>query len=536
MNYVEHLNLFGVAAKEISCIKGSGAPTTSTEGAVGLLYMDADNGDMYKCIAIANNTYTWENVNKQTTAKIYTFENLYNPATHTPGKYITPTTGKLSDNASYVTTDYIPVSPGDEIILTKKFNRAKLPQTIGMLCYFSDDKKVVTPAPATHKNEYIIPDGVKYIRASFSTSGDYDNKGKYSVEKRPDIGIQPEYLEYGDKREYIITDSIPDFYIPTTINIRTNATTDIYYNGMLGATNPCYYIDFVYAPTSNVASIKSQYDKLTITTTTTAGAISAMAFVYNSKNECVYSKRCSIQSRAASTETLILNPIGDSLTNTKIWEAELIRFNNNLSLVGSKSAYTKDSTGVDRLISHSGYSGWSTGTFTSKASYNAETNPFWDATLNDGAGGFSWAYYLQNTLNGVEPNYINFFLGMNDIDVSTDKVVGRIKNMIDNIIGTSPNVKILLCSPQYRDLKEASYINKAIFDLALAMHKTFSGYSNVRLVPLAIYHDSEHNYLSTSTSPANPYSTITQQSVLDATHPQQAGYLQIADVIFAHLY
>jgi len=51
MNFVEQLNLFGVIAKEIPCIKGSGAPTTTTEGAVGCLYMDTDTGAVYKCVS-----------------------------------------------------------------------------------------------------------------------------------------------------------------------------------------------------------------------------------------------------------------------------------------------------------------------------------------------------------------------------------------------------------------------------------------------------------------------------------------------------
>lgn len=59
MNYVDHLKMFGVEAKEIPCVKDSGAPTENTVGAVGLLYMNTDNGDMYKCISVANGVYTW---------------------------------------------------------------------------------------------------------------------------------------------------------------------------------------------------------------------------------------------------------------------------------------------------------------------------------------------------------------------------------------------------------------------------------------------------------------------------------------------
>lgn len=60
MNHVDHLNLFGVEAKEIPCIKGEGAPTTATEGAVGCFYMDTDTGRVYKCTAVTDGVYTWQ--------------------------------------------------------------------------------------------------------------------------------------------------------------------------------------------------------------------------------------------------------------------------------------------------------------------------------------------------------------------------------------------------------------------------------------------------------------------------------------------
>lgn len=60
MNYVKALNFLGVVAKEIPCIVGNGAPTNSTVGAVGCFYMNKENGDVYKCIAAQNSTYTWD--------------------------------------------------------------------------------------------------------------------------------------------------------------------------------------------------------------------------------------------------------------------------------------------------------------------------------------------------------------------------------------------------------------------------------------------------------------------------------------------
>jgi hypothetical protein len=64
MNYIENFNLFGVDAQQIPCIKNNGAPTSSTEGAVGCLYMDtsSDSKDIYKCVSAHNGSYTWEKV------------------------------------------------------------------------------------------------------------------------------------------------------------------------------------------------------------------------------------------------------------------------------------------------------------------------------------------------------------------------------------------------------------------------------------------------------------------------------------------
>ena len=50
MDFVKHLNVAGVDAKEIPCIVGHGVPTNNTRGAVGSFYMDSDTKKLYKCV------------------------------------------------------------------------------------------------------------------------------------------------------------------------------------------------------------------------------------------------------------------------------------------------------------------------------------------------------------------------------------------------------------------------------------------------------------------------------------------------------
>lgn len=57
--YYKNLNINGTEFKIAVNIAGAGVPTTATEGAVGMLYMNTNNGDLYKCTAASGGRYTW---------------------------------------------------------------------------------------------------------------------------------------------------------------------------------------------------------------------------------------------------------------------------------------------------------------------------------------------------------------------------------------------------------------------------------------------------------------------------------------------
>ena len=59
VNYVSAFDLFGVEARQVTCDCANGAPTSSTPGKIGMLYMNINNGDVYKCISSDNGTTTW---------------------------------------------------------------------------------------------------------------------------------------------------------------------------------------------------------------------------------------------------------------------------------------------------------------------------------------------------------------------------------------------------------------------------------------------------------------------------------------------
>ena len=59
VNYVSAFDLFGVEARQVTCDCANGAPTSSTPGKIGMLYMNINNGDVYKCISSGNGTTAW---------------------------------------------------------------------------------------------------------------------------------------------------------------------------------------------------------------------------------------------------------------------------------------------------------------------------------------------------------------------------------------------------------------------------------------------------------------------------------------------
>lgn len=69
-------------------ITSKGAPTTSTEGAVGCLYMDTDTGNMYKCTAVNAGVYYWVSADRVDNVPVYMSANLFDPNRVVKSRYI----------------------------------------------------------------------------------------------------------------------------------------------------------------------------------------------------------------------------------------------------------------------------------------------------------------------------------------------------------------------------------------------------------------------------------------------------------------
>lgn len=182
MNFVENFDFFGVAAKEIPCIKGTGAPTTATEGAVGCFYMNTTTGDLYKCTAVTNSGFTWKEVNGGSggssdgaeisritkNLELRASDNLCNPDAVTLGA-ITDA-GVASSSTSYMYTEKIEVVAGD--VLTFYYNASDTIATAQaryVTAYDSEDNVLGTLGGAKVYS-YTVPAGVSKVVVSFAAT------------------------------------------------------------------------------------------------------------------------------------------------------------------------------------------------------------------------------------------------------------------------------------------------------------------------------------------------------------------------------
>lgn len=83
--------------------------------------------------------------------------NIVDATKNTAGFYINRTTGNLTQNPSYYTTDYLRVNEGDVI---------QFSETARFLCAFNSNKIVEAKYGAENIRAYTVPNGIRYIRVS----------------------------------------------------------------------------------------------------------------------------------------------------------------------------------------------------------------------------------------------------------------------------------------------------------------------------------------------------------------------------------
>ena len=583
MNYVKSFDFFGVNAKEIPCITGEGAPTTSTEGAVGCLYMNTTNGDVYKCTAVSGGSYTWVALGN---GDNITVDQSYNPDSTNAqsGKavaeaietlfdykqannYVDPsaltigmvhftgdvyTTGSFANYVYY--ENYIPVIEGETISLQwtdrNSGNRwwtgdASYPYgadyALSRVAAYDENTDILGTLGGSNLAYFTVPAGVKFIRVTIPKSL-YDGAIDIAVTKNATSVIP--YAEFDTfeistiKKELLPaggTNTVEAF-LPDEICCAVGRTIEIY-NAQVCPLAKRYHFQW------DCSIGKAMKRKFSVTgTSTLVGDYPLALTIYDDSLNAVFSKTVTLKIVNILSTAKSICPIGDSLTNNKYWLNEVIALSSNqITFVGTR-AYTS-------TIKHEGRSGFSSTSYLSATQYSYESegvHPFWDST----SGSFSWSYY--KTTSGLSPDAVQIFLGTNDFAGNTpaDTFATNIKQMVDSVRQADTSIPIFvvftICwgnqdgiGSQTSSDGFAAQKGRFKYDLdrktiggVKALYEVLKSYTDLYFIPLTQCHDSEYNFGAVEAS-VNPRASQKEYLPSESVHPQQQGYEQMADVMYS---
>ena len=237
-----------------------------------------------------------------------------------------------------------------------------------------------------------------------------------------------------------------------------------------------------------------------------------------------------VVSKNASQTTANVLCVGDSLTAEGTWVKE---FRNrldadgfsNVKLIGSQTSGS---------AKHEGHAGWS---YASYLASSAE-NPFW----NTGTSSLDFANYMTTLgLSGQTIDYCIILLGWNESNRSETEFIANVNRFCAALRTAYPNCKILFVGlqiPSQDGLGDNygcawNWRQKCNFvhNLDKWYQEVVSSLSNSTSVQLCGQFDTENN-MPTGECQVNRRNPKTETYGTNGIHPNEYGYLQIADAVY----
>ena len=456
----------------------------------------------------------------------------------TLGSFVNQTTGELGVNEDHRYTDYIPIIPSTDYVIS---NPTGYYTALRYAIYDADKNFIFGERDNNH-----IPalDNAAYIRISVvNQEYAYDNlqieKGTIPTPYRSsDEHLIPKrYLELGEP--FIVN-------LPSKFYALVGEELNIYFDNLVEG----HDTEYVFDVTCDVGEHLERGFRLV---PDKAGSYSLNITV--TKDGVTISKNSTIvvaDTNAGSGKTKNVMIIGDSTTNNGIAVEKLLtNFENdsmNIVSLGTRGKAPK---------LHEGRSGWTFDLyFTTSIDRNDSSvkNPFY----NTETATFDAAYYFENT--GMQkPDYVIINLGINDtfsyksdetLSEAIDILNSQCDAMIDSIKTVDSNIKVcvaLTIPPNYsQDAFGKNYEcnqTRARYkrNNVIWVDNLISKYDNreterIYLIPIYSNLDTKYNMgmETVQYNKRNP-ATYEQPIANGGVHPVDTGYWQIADVYWFFL-
>lgn len=351
----------------------------------------------------------------------------------------------------------------------------------------------------------------------------------------------------------------PDVYLPEDVYCASGTTIELY-NRQICLQAEQYYVKW------NCRVGKALKRKFSVTGTDALLGHYPLTFeIYDAGlvRLCIKEATLHIVKNTLGQNYNIL-PIGDSLTNNKPWEPEVMRLScGRISFVGTRGPYcAPDSQGDMRRCCHEGRSGVSARWYTCDNRYTFETryvgnpeieeagNPFFNPETKQ----FSLSHYIRTQGSYLEnmPDLVLLYLGTNGISLDNEDNADCIKILIDSLRADMPEMPIYVVNTLYRGNQNGIGIqqnsdgyasqaglfqyqeDKKVMNLQIKLSEMLRGYERLYFIPVAATHDSEFNF-GAKEVPVNPRAVQKEYLPVESVHPQAQGYYQMADCVWSVL-
>lgn len=444
------------------------------------------------------------------------------------GAYIRVSDGNISSHDAYSYIE-MPAVPCSTILYTFTSNQSMA----GLAFYDADDAFISSVLAINGTQELTVPENAVKIRATAKTTDDVVIVGDVR-EIAQGISRNARIIAELTKRGF----GAPSIHIPSQSVAVVGREWNLYFDNVILCDNIENYD--VRCSISPTLTEWGNYGEFLRITPTAPGTHTVTISVYNKFfNEVIASKSFTlhvISNEAVEGRKVIF--IGDSLTDTAYYPAEI---QHNLSGGGIQSLGTRTATmkiGSQSLtVNHEGRAGWSTYDYFTESAHNKD-NAFYNPTTAT----FDFSYYMENQ-GYTDVDIVSIFLGTNGVN-RTDNVA-NIKAMIESIHAYDANIVVLVnlinmpatqTGYGYRKFDStANNFKHAVFALNDKYIENFdSVMENVYVSEVYFNLDSKRDY-GTVAIPASARRATEINVQTNNVHPDSAGYMKFADVIYCNL-
>lgn len=507
--------------------------------------------------------------------------NVCDPAILKSG-YNSPANGlnKYGDNSVYVCTPAFSVSPGEKLSFWKLSDvegtsASSIPARF--VTAYDVSQQAVSDKSVTYANTYEVPDGVYYVMVTIHLDSVGQNSNLAYIQRSDSYTyrgyhapFEPIYKLKSDVIDADLSKLTLHICLPPEICVPSGYQIDLYNNQCCLEADK-YHVQWIgrYGSAYNWKYSITGDDALVGTSfTLTMNIVDDNLSILDTASTTV-----KFVSNVIGIKQLII-PIGDSLTNNKVWTSDIYSTLSN-QMVEFRGTRGTTNPALVNGVTHEGRSGAGTGWYNSGTSTytfdnnglstlpDVTTNPFW----NTATDAFDFDYYCNSAADGgagyfknasgnnisLTPTGVMIFLGANGATLDPTTAVTNITTLVNLIRNSTKgaSIPIYVVNTHYR----APYILSTTSDgfatnssgefkfqndikyqnLMRALNKSLENKTNVFIMPVNVTHDSTNNFPYTEEN-INPYnSSLKFRKYTDTIHPAVCGYNQMAVTMYGSI-